>query len=162
MSVQIQIAGTTYNFPTSGDDPNWGPDATDTISALAAVVNTLFAPGDILNTSFTISNNIAVVTNINGLLFDPGTVRAANVGYTVYRTSDDNPAGHTESGTILINFDDDAAVNSKWSFTIVNNGNAGIAFSILDSGQFQYLSSDIGSLGYVGNIVFTARALPKI
>lgn len=161
MSVQIQIAGTTYNYPTSGDDPNWAGDATDTILALAAVVNTLFAPGDILNTSFAIGNNIQVATNINGLLFDPGTVRSANVGYVVYRTSDDNPAGNTESGVLQINFDDSAASGSKWSLTIIANGDAGISFSILDSGQFCYASTDIGSLGYVGSIEFSAKTLSK-
>lgn len=161
MPIAITIAGTTYNYPVSGDDPNWAGDATDTILALAAVVNTLFAPGDILTTSFAISNNIQVATNINGLLFDPGTVRAANVTYVVYRTSDDNPAGNTESGTFQINYDDDATVGSKWSLTTIANGDAGMSVSVLDSGQFQYISSDIGSLGYSGSITFTAKSLPK-
>lgn len=161
MSVQITIAGTTYNYPTSGEDPNWAEDATAAIVAMAEAINTLLAPGDILQTSFAIDNNIAVATNINGLLFDSGTVRAANVSYAVYRTSTTNPSGHAETGTIHLIFDDSAAVGEKWKLTQNTDGDAGISFVMGDNGQMTYMTTDIGSVGYDGTIRFSAKTLSK-
>ncbi len=161
MSVQITIAGTTFNYPTSGEDPNWAEDATACIVAIAEALNTLLAPGDILQTTFSIDNNIVVSTNINGLLFDSGTVRAANVSYAVYRTSTANPAGNAETGTIHLIFDDSAASGQKWKLTQTVDGDAGISFAMGDDGQMVYMSTDIGSLGYVGTIRFSAKTLSK-
>lgn len=159
MSVQIVIAGTAYNFPESGDSPNWAPEATDTIVAMAAALSSLISPGDILQTTFTIDNNISVATNINGLLFDSGTVRAANIQYAIYRTSTSTPAGNAETGLIKIIFDDDAASGQKWKISQDKDGEAGVVISIGDDGQLSYISSDIGSVGYVGTITFAAKSL---
>jgi hypothetical protein len=159
MAVSIVIAGTTYNFPESGESPNWGPEATDAIVAMANAINTLLAPGDILQTSFSIDNNIAVAANINGLLFDSGTVRAANVSYAIYRTSTSNPAGNAETGLIKLIFDDDAPVNEKWKLSQDKDGESGVTISIGDDGQLVYKSSDIGAVGYSGTIRFAAKAL---
>lgn len=161
MSIPITIAGTTFNFPQSGEDPNWGSEATDTIVALADAINTLLAPGDILSTEFSIDNNISVATNINGLLFDSGTVRSSVITYSVYRISTANPSGHAETGQMEIVFDDSAASGMKWSLTQNKNGNAGIVFSVGDNGQFQYISSDINAVGYVGTITFSAKSISK-
>lgn len=159
MSVPLIIAGTTYNYPISGSSPNWGADATDTIVALVDALNTLLSPGDILQTTFAIDNNIAVATNINGLLFDSGTSRAANISYAVYRTSTSTPAGNAETGTIKIIYDDDASVGQKWKMTQDSDGSGGISFAVGDDGQFTYQSSDIGAAGYSGTIRFSAKSL---
>lgn len=161
MSVPLTIAGTTFNYPTSGEDPNWSEDATACIVAIVEALNTLLAPGDILQTSFAIDNNIAVSTNINGLLFDSATVRAANVSYSVYRTSTSQPGGNAETGTIYLIFDDSAASGQKWKLTQAVDGNAGVSFSMGDNGQMQYLSTDIGDTGYSGTIRFAAKTLSK-
>lgn len=159
MAVSIVIAGTTYNFPESGESPNWGPEATDTIVAMAAALSSLISPGDILQTTFTIDNNISVATNVNGLLFDSGTVRAANIQYAIYRTSTANPAGNAETGLIKIIFDDDATVGEKWKLSQDKDGDAGVVLSMGDDGQMTYISTDIDSVGYVGTITFTAKSL---
>lgn len=161
MSIQLVINGTSYNYPIDGENPNWS-EATDWAEAVTTALGTLLAPGDILETTFTINNNVAVLTNINGLLFDPGTVRAANIDYAIYRTSSTNPSGQAENGTIFLVFDDSATAGSKWQLSQRSEGtNAGVSFSITDGGQVQYTSNDIGSTGYVGSIKFRARTLSK-
>lgn len=161
MATSLTIAGTTYEFPESGEDPNWGPNVTDWARGVTDAINTILSPGDILTTQFAIDNNISVPTNINGLLFDSGTVRAANVTYAVYRISNANPSGHAETGVLKLIFDDSAASGMKWKMTQDIDGSSGVAFSIGDNGQFQYVSTNIGTLGYVGTITFSAKSLAK-
>lgn len=162
MSVPIVIAGTTFNYPTSGESPNWAEEASAFAVAVGEVLNTLLAPGDILQTSFTINNNISSETNINGLLFDSGVVRAANITYSIYRTSSLNPSGFAETGSVFIIFDDSAIDDNKWKMTQNSNGDSKVILSIDHNGQFKYKSNDIGSADYSGVIKFSARTLNKI
>lgn len=161
MAIQLIVAGTPYTYPESGEEPNWSGGATDWAIAVTAVLNTLVGPNDILSTTFTVNNDISVITNINGLLFDPGTVRAANINYAIYRTSTANPAGNAETGTIYLIFDNSASVGNKWQLGQRKIGESGISFSITDSGQLQYQSSDIGTTGYFGEITFSAKTLDQ-
>ena len=161
MPIPLIINGTTYQYPVSGEDPNWGADGTDWAQAVTDVLGTLLGPGDILETSFNINNNVTVATNVNGLLFDPGTIRAANVDYSVYRISTANPTGFSETGTIYLIYDDSASASNKWQLSQRTTGNSGVTFSILDSGQIQYTSNDITSPGYSGLMKFRAKALTK-
>jgi len=161
MAIELIVGGTPYLYPESGEEPNWAVNATDWSIAVTAVLSTIFGPNDILSTSFTIDNNITISTNINGLLFDPGTVRGANVEYTVYRTSTLNPSGNSETGTIYLNYDNSASVGNKWQLGQKKVGEAGIIFSITDSGQVQYKSTDIGTAGYFGKMTFSAKTLDQ-
>lgn len=160
MAIQLTVAGTPFSYPESGEEPNWAY-ATDWAVAITAVLSTLVGPNDILKTAFTISNNQSVSTNVNGLLFDPGTVRAANIDYAIYRTSTAAPAGHSETGTIYLIFDNSASAGNKWHLGQKNIGEAGVSFSISDSGQLSYVSTDIGTLGYFGEIIFSAKTLDQ-
>jgi len=162
MAVDLTIAGTTFEYPTSGEDPNWSEQASGWAIAVTEAINTLLSPGDILQTTFTLSNNIAVPTNINGLLFDSGMTRAANVSYVIYRISDSNTSGFTETGTLLLMFDDSASPGTKWQMSQVTEGNSGISFFIGDDGQMKYISSDLGDIGYAGTIRFAAKTLAKV
>lgn len=157
MSVPLVVNGTLFNFPTSGEDPNWAEENSGWAEEVTDVLGTLLAPGDILETTFSIANNISVAANINGLIFDSGTNRSAFISYSIYRTSTDNPAGHAESGSIQVVYDDDAPVNEKWSMVQDKNGNAGVVISVTDAGQFQYMSTDIGTAGYSGVVEFKAN-----
>jgi hypothetical protein len=161
LSILLTIAGVTYNYPEQGQDPQWGDEAADWAQAVSNVLNTLIAPGDILATTATINDNVSVVTDINGLNFDPTLVRSTNVTYNIYRVSIDTPSGNSEDGTLFINYDNNAAPGSKWTLSQRTNGNSGVAFSILDNGQVQYISTEIdtGSGGYSGTINFSARSL---
>ena len=161
MSVPLTIANNTFQYPTSGEDPGWGADATDWAIAVTEVLNTLVAPSDILETSYIINNNTVVQTDINRLFFDPGTVRAANITYSVYRVSTANPSGHTESGVIYLNYDNSASLGSKWNLGQNKIGDASITFNITDAGQVQYTATDIGAAGYQSTIKFIAKTLSQ-
>lgn len=162
MPISLIVNGTPYNYPVPGENPEWGGDATAWAKAITDAISTLLGPGDILTSTFSIDNNTMSETNINGLLFDPGTVRAANIEYAVYRISTSNPTGNTESGKIQIVYDDNATLTNKWQLTQSATGNCGVSFTIDDSGQLKYKSTDIGTLGYSGSIRFSAKALTKI
>jgi hypothetical protein len=157
--LRLTVAGTTYEIPESGENPNWAQGLTDFLSAVTDVLATLVGDGDILKTTFTIANNISSATNINGLLFDSSLTRAANISYSIYRTSTATPSGNAETGTLYIIYDDSASSGNKWNLSQNKDGDAGVAFSITDLGQMQYKSSNINATGYSGTIVFTAKSL---
>ncbi len=159
MSISLTVGNKTYNYPTDGQDPNWAEEASEWAEAVTNVLATLVSAGDILQTTATINNNVAVATNVNGLLFNPTNVRAANVEYSIYRISTANPSGNAESGTLYLIYDTNAGSGSKWTLSQRVNGNAGITFSITDAGQVQYLSTDINATGYSGTMKFAAKTL---
>ena len=161
MAIPLTLNGVTYNYPENGEDPNWSEDATGLIVAIVDTLNTLVAPGDILSTTATINDNVAVPVDVNGMNFDPTLVRATNVTYSIYRISTDNPSGNTEDGTIFLNYDNSAAPGSKWLLSQRTNGNSGVVFTITDLGQVQYVSNQIdnGGGGYSGVLNFAARSL---
>jgi hypothetical protein len=160
MAVPLTVNNTTFNYPTNGESPGWGQDTTDWAVAVTDVLASLVSSDDILQTSYSINNNVSTPTDVNRLFFNPSTVRAANIQYSVYRISTANPSGHVESGIIYLNYDNAASLGSKWSFTQQKNGDSGVVFSITDAGQIQYISTDIDSTGYSGVIKFTAKTLP--
>lgn len=161
MAKSLNIRGTTYQYADPGDDPGWGQENSDWAEAVTDVINSLVSDNDILETSGIIQNNVIVPLDLNRLLFDPGAVRAANVDYAIYRTSNSNPTDFSETGTIYLVYDDNALSNAKWLLNQRTSGNSGVVFNILDSGQIQYTSSDIGSSGYTGTITFQAKTLSR-
>jgi hypothetical protein len=160
MSRPLIVNNQTFNYPDPGEDPSWGTDASDWASAVTDVLGTLLAPGDILSTTFDISDDVSVATQIQGLAFDSSLNRSAKIVYSVYRTSTDNPSGNAETGTIDIIYDNLAPVGQKWKMTQNKNGEAGVVFSISDLGQFSYISTqiDTGSGGYSGVLKFSAKS----
>lgn len=162
MAIQLTINGTTYNFPENGEDASWGEELSSWATAVTESLNTLLGEGDILETPFTLPNNISSDTEVVGLFFNPALVRAANIDYTIYRISDTNPSGYAEVGKMFLIYDDSATVGQKWQLSQTSAGNSGVMFSIQDNGQIYFKSSDIGSTGYYGLIKFRAKALLKI
>lgn len=161
MSIPLTINNNTYDYPSPGEDPGWGEPATGWAQAVTDTLNTLVAPDDILSTSYIVNNNVTSATDVNRLFFDPGTVRAANISYSVYRVSTSNPTGKVESGTIYLSFDNAASPGSKWLLGQQKIGDAEIIFNITDAGQVQYQTTDIGSPGYSGTIKFYAKTLSQ-
>lgn len=153
MSISVVINGTTYPIPTQGQNPAWGTDLTDFLVALSNVVNSLNGSSDVLTTVFNIANNQSSSANIVGASFDTSQVRAVRVTYDVYRHT--SSAEALETGSILLTYSSDA---NTWSINYDKLGNAGITFSINNSGQLQYLSTNMSGSGYVGKMTFTAKA----
>lgn len=161
MSSVLIVNGTPYEYPDPGENPNWGEDAFGWAQAVTEVLNTILALGDILETEFTVNNNVAVASDVNGLIFDPGVIRSAEITYNIYRITDSVTSGNAESGKILLVYDDNAPATQKWSVTQQKNGEAGVVLQILDSGQVQYLSTNIAGANYFGLIKFSAKVLGK-
>ena len=162
MAVSLTINNKTFQIPSPGEDPGWGGDTTDWIKEANAVINSLFGPGDILQSSFNIANDVSSAQNILGLSFDPANVRAAEIQYSVYRRSDANTSGNTETGMIRLSYDNDAGAGFKWQMSQDYNGDAGITFDIDEStGQLTYVSTDIDATGYSGVMKFRAKALAQ-
>lgn len=158
---QLTINNNTFNYPDPGQDPGWGEDATGWAESVTEVLNTLLAPGDILQTSFSVANNVASPSNVVGLFFDGATVRAANISYAINRTSNTNPYGINETGTIYLNYDGAAPLGSKWTLSQQKHNDAGVTFSVNDSGQILYTSTDIGATNYQGTMKFSAKTLSQ-
>lgn len=160
MSIPIVINNKTFNYPTNNEDPGWGQDASDAFVEVASVLNTILAPGDILETTFNINDNTSISTQVQGLAFDPSLSRSASIVYSIYRTSTNTPSGNAETGEISIIYDNSATVGNKWKMAQIKNGEAGVALSISDLGQFSYTSSQInlGAGGYVGIMKFSAKS----
>ena len=151
--ITVTINSIPYSYPTSGDDPGWGSDASDAFVAVTEVLNNLLGPNDVLTTSFSIANNQSSVADVTGLVFNGASARSIRITYDLYRISTTNTFGKAETGLIEILYDNNAP--APWSIGQGNIlGNAGVAFSITTSGQIQYTSTDIGSTSYSGTMTF--------
>ncbi len=162
MPVTLIVNSIPYDYPISGDTPGWGGPATDWATQVTFVLNQLQGITDIVETPFSIANNVTSPSDVLGLSFNTGLVRSAIIAYSVYRVSTAHPSGHSEGGTLNITYDNSAAPGSKWS--IVGgpiNGNSGVTLSITDAGQFQYTSTDLTSTGYSGVMHFRAKCLAQ-
>jgi hypothetical protein len=158
---QLTINGTTYNFPDSGEDPNWSEELIAWAEAITEAFNDAVAgTGDILESSAAIANNTSVAADVNGLQFTTATVKSAIVNYQCY--IDAGTTGNSETGIILLTYDDTGSVGNKWLMSLQKVGDAGISLSITDAGQVQYISSNLGSALYTRRIVFSAKVLNRI
>jgi len=158
MPKTLIVNNTPFNYPTSGDEPGWGGDATGWAEEVTKVLNNLVGPDDILETSFNIANNQSTVADITGLVFNAGSVRSAVITYAIYRLSDSNPSGFAETGEIHLVYDN----NDGWHLGLGGIiGNSGVIFSITPAGQIQYESNDIGNINYIGIIKFKAQTLQQ-
>ena len=161
MSIPLTIQGVTYNYPESGTDPNWAEEASSWSSAVTSALNSLLGSGDILLSTATIANNQSSSADVSGMLFDPTSVRAANISYTIYRVTATVTSGNAESGTIYITYDNNASSGNKWLLSQQINGSSGVTFSITDLGQVQYTSTSLAGASYSGTIKFSAKTLPS-
>jgi len=160
MSKVLIVNNTPYQYPTSGDEPGWGGDATGWAEGVTQVLSDLFGPNDILETSFSISNNQQPdKVDIIGLNFNVASVRSAIIDYSIFRISSANPSGFAETGTIKIVYDNTIGQWSSGQGAVI--GDSQVILSITPTGQFQYTSNDIGALNYTGTIKFRAKALQQ-
>jgi hypothetical protein len=162
LAKTLIINNTPYNYPTSGDEPGWGGEATGWAEGVTNVLSDLLGPNDILETAFNIANNqtdnSGTNGDITGLVFNAASVRATEIRYSIFRVSTSTPSGKTETGTIQLIYDN----NIGWS---INQGNilgsSGVTFTVTPSGQIKYKSTDIGSLNYIGTMKFRAKSLQQ-
>lgn len=159
MAISLTVNGVTYEYPSPGENPRWGENSTGWAVEVTNLLNTLAGAGDIIETAFDLSNNQTTFSDITGLFFNPSTIRAATIEYAVHRSTDSAHA--VESGTMLVVYDTDNTATEKWKVAQTVNGDAGIEFSVGDSGQFQYKTSNMAGTGHDGIISFKARSLKQ-
>lgn len=153
MSIPVVINNTTYQVPVLGDaPPNWGPDLTDIILALADGLTATIGPNDILPSTFTVSNNVTTPTPIAGLVFDQAQVRSAAITYSIDRTTSTGEV--TENGTLLVNYNN---TSNSWQSSLVCNGNSNVNLTIT-GGQVFYTSSNMSGSNYSSKMGFRALA----
>jgi len=158
MPKKLTVNNIPFSYPTKGDEPGWGGDATDWSTEVTTVLGSLLAPDDIVQTSFDIANAQTASQDVTGLIFNSASARSAVIDYSIYRVSDAQVSGNTETGQIHVVYDN----NVGWSMGITDIvGNSGVTFSITPAGQIQYQSTDIGNLNYSGVIKFKASTLQQ-
>lgn len=153
----LTVNNIPFDYPDPGSDPGWGEQATDWAAEVTSVLSSLLAPGDIVETTSTILNNQSSALDISGMAFSNSVVRAANVDYTVIRTTA-TPTTLVESGTLFFTYD---TVNGTWYMSQTKAEDADIVFSITSLGQVQYTSSNMSGGSYSGQITFKARTLSQ-
>lgn len=155
MPIPVIIDGTTYQLPVQGQDPTWGDDLSDIIQALVAVSSGSTGPGDILPSTFTLANNQTSPAAVTGLIFDEGTIRGAEISYSIDRATSTQEV--TENGTLYINYN---STTNTWSQSQISNGNAQVLFSVI-SGQIFFTSSNMGGANYAGKMGFRGVAFEQ-
>lgn len=153
MSTTVTLNGTSYTVASQGVDPPWGDDQQDLLLALVQIAQNSVGSGDILTTSFNVSNNISSAANITGLSFDTSTVRSAIVQYSLYRTS--STTEKSEVGHIYLTYKSTAA---SWEIAQSYAGDSGVVFSITAGGQMKYTSTNFSGISYQGKLKFSAKS----
>jgi hypothetical protein len=161
MPSNIVVNNVPIAYPSAGDGPGWGEAATTFAEEVATALGNINNPNDILETTFAVANNVGSFTNVAGLAFNTGAVRAAEISYSIIRSSNSNPTGIVEAGSMTAVYDSAASVGSKWQVSVgpIVGPGAGCTFTVTDTGQIQYTSSDIGSTGYTGEMRFRAKTI---
>lgn len=155
MSKILTINGSSFEFPQNNEDPNWAQDVTAWATEVTSSLNILLSSNNFIVGSESIDNNAVIPVTLANLIFSPNTVRAAHISYVVYRTSTLNPDDTFETGTMYLVYDTKSV--DKWYISIDKEGDAGMSFSVDNTGQVSYISNDIGSSGYSGKISYSVK-----
>lgn len=153
MAVTLTVNGIPYEYPSNGENPGWGEDATAWAQAVTDVLNNSQGPGDILSTSFTIADNISSFTNVTGLAFSTSLVRSFEIEYNVFRTDGTTP--QVEVGLMHGVYN-----GTSWELSRDYTGEAGMTYEITNAGQFRYKSTSVGGT-YSGSMKFRAKTLAQ-
>lgn len=146
----LQVGTEIFNYPDPGTEPGWGDDATGWAKAVTELLASIAGPGTINETQSNIDNNIAVATDIAGMVFNSSQTKSAIVLYRIQRDTD-SISPLTEMGQLNIVLDD-----GTWKLTrmIIVGNDAGVLLDIDSTGQVQYTSSNLAGTNYTGSIKF--------
>lgn len=160
MPKTLIVNNTPYEYPTSGDEPGWGGEATGWAEAVTDVLSDLLGPNDLLETAFNVANNQLVAADVTGLVLNAASVRAAEISYSIYRQTATSSV--VESGKINVAYNNASPNPNKWEMNQGSVlGDAGVIFTITNSGQVQYTSSNITGASYTGTMKFRLKSLQQ-
>ena len=100
----VVLQGNTYQIPKADANPPWGEQLNDYLKALGGAFGTLVGPADIAESASVAINNQNSPTAVLGLSFDSGTVRAAFIDYSIYRTTSTTTEAEAGQMTLLSSF----------------------------------------------------------
>ena len=158
MATSLTVNGNVFSYPgPGGDSAGWNEEATGWAVEVTRVLSSIQNANDILETTFLLSNGQVTPANITGMVFNTSTVRSAVVEYSIYIST--STAELQESGELVLGYKSTAA---EWTIAQRDTGeDSEVVFSILASGQVQYISSTVAGTGYSGTIKFTAKTISQ-
>lgn len=177
MSIQITISGTTIEFPSSAQAPNWAPALIEFAQLVESALIAVSGPFDVSPQTIPIVNN-GIKTNIQVLLFTSSLVKSVVIKYAFQRQMETSVGSgiynkQFETGTLNLVSDTSNPVSQGWKIqrdfigntTPVENPSGtiseGLMFYVDNSGQVSYDASImVGAPGtYTGVLTITAQAL---
>jgi len=145
MAITLIVNNIPFEYPEQGEQQPWGEAASGWATEVTSVLNSLKGPGDLLETSATISPSKTKEV-IPNFFFDPLTIRSFSVRGYIYISS-------TVNEEFLI---EGINKGSSWDYTIEGFGDSGIKLEVENSGQVVYTSDVfVGS----GKIKFKGTAI---
>lgn len=154
MPKKLTVGSEEFEFPLVGENPGYGSEVTDWAEAVTDALSTVQKPNDILLTTASIANNVAVPTNIPGFSFSTAEVKSLDCKYVCSRVTTGPNASYVETGFIEGYFD-----GTDWGISIRSTGDAGISISITPAGQVQYTSTNLSGATHIGLIKFEAKVI---
>lgn len=148
----LVVGNDSFDFPTEGENGNYGEQVTSWAEAVTDALTTVQQPNDLSRTTAQILNNVSVPTAVSGFLFDSSEVVSINAEFVVNRSTSSPSVVLVQSGVIEGNYD-----GSEWVITVRSIKNAGISFDISNSGQITYTTNNMIGANYSGQIIFRAK-----
>lgn len=154
----ITIQSQVINFPDSGTSPNWASSVTQFAQAVEDALSSVVGPFDVGSQIQIIdASNPGTNVNLTNLNFPISTVRGAFIRYSVSRTT--NSTSAFESGNLMVVYNPDGSIGSKWEMVRDYVGDGQITFNITDTGQVQFSTTALAGINHEGRISFVAQAL---
>lgn len=159
MSVQINIAGTIIDLPSSGASPNWAPSIIEAFQAIADAMGAVAGPFDVPPQIIPINAyNPGTSIDLPAASFPITDVRSVELIYSVARAT--TSVSVVEQGTIKAVYDASAPNGEKWEvIRFGGDSDASIDFTFLDNGQVQFSTEALPGANHQGIISYQAKAL---
>lgn len=151
----LTINNIPIRFPDTASSPDWSAAIIQFAQAVTDYLATISIAGLVQPAQVDISAYNGVSNqNVTGLVFDPATVRGAEVFYTVYRETSTNSAA--EVGLLHVIYD---TLSNSWEISRSYTGDGKTTFNITSAGQIRFSNTALAGTGHTANITYTARVI---
>lgn len=154
----VTIGSTVIDFPDSAQDPNWAPPVIEFAQATADALSSVVTPGDVVQDTFNIDSINPGTLSVTGLSLNTAIVRGSLIKYAVIRTRDG--VSQAEYGHIYAVYNATLSPGSLWTLSRDYTGEAGVSFTIADTGQVSITTTTIAGAGaHTGTLTYVAQSL---
>jgi len=162
MSIKITIGTHVIDFPTSGTDANWAEAVTDFAVFASETINGISSPYDII-AQVTELNQASETVPLTGS-FDPASVRAFSLNYSISRTATNSADNITETGTVTGTYTASGWIlYDEYTGNRSSTGSSFHSFSMPSNVIFLQtfpLDLSVGSTYSSGSVSYSAKVLP--